>query len=511
LEKDVNDHGPASETGHFRTDHLVKDIGRRAISGGFVTLGAQATKFLLNFVTAAVLARLLGPKDFGLVGMALGVMGLVGVFKEMGLSTATVQRDKITQEQVSNLFWINVAFSGILAIICAVIAPFVAEFYHDPRITSIMLALSTAFLLTGSTVQHQALLIRQMRFQAVAMIDVTSMAIGLTVACTMAWFGAGYWALVAQQLVTASCSLVITWMTSAWRPHLPSRNSGVKPLVHFGAHISLADFIGQIVLNSDSVLVGKFFGAESLGLYTRASVLLVRPMQQVTMPVSSVVIPVLARLQNDPHQYRRTFLRAFETLALILLPFTAMCLVLSRPLVLVILGSKWYAAIPLFSAFTLVAVSGPLVAVCTWIYESQGRGKDQLRNHAIAGSAFILAYFIGLHWGPYGVIVSTAICGLLVRLPIVYYIAGRRGPVSTSDLWGAFLSHLPCWGTVFLTTSLAYKVVENAPPIVQLLFSVPVGLGAGAALFFLFPRPRHSAIFAGSKIKSALKARFATS
>ena len=251
-----SDSAAAPEVEHFRTDHLLENIGHRAVSGGFVTFSAQAAKFLLNFAAAAVLARLLSPGDFGLVGMVLGVTAVVGVFKELGLSTATVQRASITQEQVSNLFWINIGFSGVLSCVCALLAPWIAKFYHDPRVTNIMLSLSITFLLTGSTVQHQALLTRQMRFRAMALIDVTSIAIGFTSACALAWFGIGYWALVVQQLATAASTLAMTWLVSGWRPHMPSRNSGVKPLLKFGAHLSLADFIGQFTVNTDSILLG---------------------------------------------------------------------------------------------------------------------------------------------------------------------------------------------------------------------------------------------------------------
>jgi O-antigen/teichoic acid export membrane protein len=508
----LNDPAAASQTEHFRTDHLLEDIGSRAVSGGFVTVGAQAAKFLLNFVAAAILARLLSPKDFGLVGMVLGVTALVGVFKELGLSTATVQRDAITQQQVSNLFWINVGFSGILALISAGLAPLIAGFYRDPRVTGIMLALSVTFLLTGSTVQHQALLTRQMRFRALALIDITSLAIGFGVACGSAWFGLGYWALVAQQLSYAASGLVLTWCTSGWRPISPKRNSGVRSMLRFGAHLSIADFVGQFSMNSDSILLGRFFGAEPLGLYTRANVLLARPLQQIFTPIGSVLIPVLSRLQFDPERYRRTYMRAYDTLALIVFSFAAMCLVLARPLVLVILGPKWTGVIPLFSAFTLVAVSGPLSIVCTWLYESQGRGRDQLRNHAAAGAVTIASYLLGLRWGPLGVILSLAIVSLVIRLPLVYFYAGRRGPVSTRDLWIGFLSHLPCWGAVFVATTLAYRMVEHSAPIVQLLVCGPIGLGVGAALISAFRRPRQSASFVMSKIKSSLMTRmkFAT-
>jgi len=495
---------------HFRTDHLLHNIGDRAVSGGFVTICAQAAKFILNFVAAAVLARLLSPKDFGLVGMVLGVTAIVGVFKELGLSTATVQRDTITQQQVSNLFWINVGFSGMLAAISAALAPLIAGFYHDPRVAGIMLALSVTFLLTGSTVQHQALLTRQMRFRALALIDVTSIAIGFAIACTSAWFGFAYWALVAQQLGTAACNLAMTWWTSGWRPHVPKRNSGVRPLVRFGAHLSVADFVGYSLANSDNILLGRLFGAESLGLYTRANVLLARPIQQVITPISSVLIPVLSRLKSDPERYRRSFMRGYDTLALFVFPFAAMCLALAKPLVMVILGPKWTGAIPLFAAFTVVAISGPLSAVCSWIYESQGRGEDQLRNHTAAGAVTVMSYLLGLRWGPLGVVVSLAIVSILIRMPLVYYLAGRRGPVGTRDLWIGFLSHLPCWGAVFLTTSLVHKLVERAAPLVQLSVCGPIGLGSGAVLILMFARPRQSAFYVWHTAKSALTARFAT-
>jgi len=365
-----------------------------------------------------------------------------------------------------------------------------------------MLALSVTFLLTGSTVQHQALLARQMRFPALAVIDVTSTAFGYVSACILAWRGFGYWALVAQQLGTAGCCLAMTWKTSGWRPHRPSRNSGVKPMIGFGARLSLADFMGQFSMNFDSILIGRFFGAVQLGLYTRAQVLLARPVQQVIAPTNSVLIPVLSRLKTDPKRYRRSYMQAYGGLALVVFSFAAMCLALTRPLVLVILGPKWMDVIPLFAAFTFYALSGPLGAICSWIYESQGRGPDQLRNHTAAGVLTILAYLLGLHWGPLGVIVSLSIVSITIRLPVVYWIAGRSGPVRTSDLWSGFISHLPCWVMVFLTTSAIYRVVNHSSPIIQLIVCVPIGLGVGWPSRFCFPvlATAHSLSWTKSKL-----------
>lgn len=502
--KKVKDSAAVSETEHLRTDHLLHDIGTRAISGGLVTVGAQGAKFVLNLTAAAVLARLLTPREFGLVGMVLAITGLVGLFKELGLSTATVQRDIITQQQVSNLFWINVFVSGFLTVISFGLAPLMASFYHDPRVTGIMMVLSLSFLLTGSAVQHQALLTRQMRFRAIAVIEVISMLVGFVSACWLAKLGFGYWALVAQQVVTAATSFVLTWHTSGWRPDRPKGNSGVRPMLSFGAHLTIADFVGLLLMNSDSILIGRVFGAEPLGLYTRASVLLARPLQQISMPINAVITPVLSRLVSDSERYRRTFIRTYDTLALIFFSLAALCLALARPLVLVILGPKWSGVIPLFSAFAIVAVSAPLAEVALWLFQSQGRGREQLYNHALGGSVTLAAYVIGLHWGPLGVIVALGITSMAIRMPMVYYFAGRRGPVTTGDLWMAFLSHLPCWATVYLATTLGQMLLKDAAPVVQLLVCGPFGLGAGVVLVLMLRRPRQSASYAWNTFRNAV-------
>lgn len=505
-----NDSGAKDQAEHLRTDHLLHNIGRRAVSGGFVTFGAQAAKFVLNFTAAAVLARLLDPKEFGLVGMVLGVTGLVGIFKELGLSTATVQREEITQQQVSNLFWINVAVGGMAAVIGVGLSPFIAWFYHDPRVAGIMVALSVTFVLTGSAVQHRALLTRQMRFSTVALIDVTAMFVGFAVGCFLAWRGYGYWALVAQQVSNSGTDLLLTWGCSRWRPNLPRRDSGVRPLLNFGAHLTVADFVGRLSVSTDTILIGKFFGAAPLGLYTRAVVLLQRPLEQVFAPVNAVLDPVLARLQNDPERYRRAFMRIYDALAMITFPFAAMCLALARPIVLVVLGPKWVGVIPLFSAFALVAISSPMSNVVSWIYQSQGRGRDQLHNHTAAGLITVAAYFVGLHWGPLGIILSLAVASMAIRLPLVYYIAGRRGPVSTSDLWAGFFAQLPLWLSVYLMTTLARMAVQNLGPVLQLLLCAPIGLLGGAALMLPFRRSRESALYAWNMMRGTLVQRSST-
>src|SRR4051812_39505791 len=150
-------------------------------------------QFVLMLGYNAALARLLTPRDFGLVAMVMTIIGFLQIFRDMGLSTATIQRADITHAQVSNLFWLNVSVSGLISVIIAGGGPVMAWFYHEPSLTNIALALSGYFILNGLAGQHMALLNRQMRFLAISLVEVGSMAVGFLIGITLALTGFGYW------------------------------------------------------------------------------------------------------------------------------------------------------------------------------------------------------------------------------------------------------------------------------------------------------------------------------
>src|SRR5690606_19203223 len=171
-----------SRDAYFDTEHLTKHLRRRTMRGGAITVSSQGVKFALRLGSTAVLARLLTPADFGLIAMVTVVTGFVEMFKDAGLSMATIQRERITHAQVSTLFWINVALSALIMLLIAALAPAIAWFYGEPRLLPITLALSGTMIFGGLAVQHQALLRRQMQFGRLATIEITSMAAGIAAA-----------------------------------------------------------------------------------------------------------------------------------------------------------------------------------------------------------------------------------------------------------------------------------------------------------------------------------------
>jgi len=485
---------PPGQTYDFSTDHLQGKLKQKTVSGGIVQVVAQGLQFVLTLSYNIVLARLLSPEEFGLVAMVMTVIGFLQVFRDMGLSTATIQRPDITHAQVSNLFWLNIAVSGAISLLVAAGAPVIAWFYHEPRLINITFALSASFILNGLAGQHVALLNRQMRFMAISIIEAGSMAVGLSVGFTMALTGYGYWSLVAATLVQAVVRLIAIWAISRWRPQRPVRGAGTRPMISFGANLTVSGFLYSTSIGTDSLLIGRFYGSDAVGLYTRAAALLARPLQQLIAPIYTVVVPALSRLQNQPERYRKFFLQVFESLAIVGFVFTGLILPLAHPITVTLLGARWEAAAIIFAGLSIAGITAPLSSAVSWLYTSQGRGADMLKLSVIEAVVTIGAVLIGLRYGAAGVAIACSIAGLLVKLPLTFHIAGQTGPVSVRDLWLAFLGQFPvglvvgtaAWATTLFTTGMV--------PYKQLLIGVPAGLLAGIATGFLSPPTRRACL-----------------
>ncbi len=447
----------------------------------------------LYMILTVVLARMLNPADFGLVAMGLALTQILHLFREAGLSTATVQQQTITHAQVSNLFWANLAVGLGCTSIGIALAPLMAWYYHDSRLLGITIALSLTLFAGGAAVQHLALLNRQMRFTALALIDLGSMTACLVVGMVMAAYNFGYWSLVGAQLGMALTELTMAWIASGWRPQLPKSGSGTRSMLRFGASITFATLLRRITSNADSLLLGRYFGADAVGVYSRAMALIMRPLDQFLVPFDKVFVPVLSRLQDQPERYRSHFLQIYNAMALVSFPIAGLFLGLSRPLVLLALGSKWTAVVPVFAALSLTALYYPIAGASMWLLTTQRRNRDILISGIAISTVTLGSFVAGLYFGPLGVALAVSVFGLLVRLPIQYHIVGRSGPVTRSDLWKGCLSHSPFWVVTLVGAYLPQLILPQAHPFVLTCLGGTVGSLAGLALVALIPFYRREA------------------
>lgn len=420
---------------HFRTDHLQSDLGGRSARGGAVTLSAQVFKFVFSTAATIVLARLLTPQDYGLIGMVVIITNFVGMFQYLGLSTATVRWSTLNHEQVSTLFWINLGLSTAIALLTFASAPLAAWFYHEPRLIWITAAYAISILITGAYIQHEAILMRQMRFTAIAIVETSALLIGFAAAIVAAWYGAGYWALVINQLVMTLVTLSGIWLVCRWRPGLPGRGVGVRAMLSYGRNLTGFNFMTYFARNLDNVLIGKFWGAYQLGVYSRAYQMLLMPMQQINAPLVAVAVPALSRLTDSPERYRAAFLKILEKIAMITMPGVVFMIATSDWLVLFLLGPQWREAGRIFMLLGVAAIIQPVTRTALWLFTTQGRSREILNWGIIGGALSIVSIVAGLPWGATGVAASYAVTDLLVATPLLFWYVGRKGPVRAADFY----------------------------------------------------------------------------
>jgi PST family polysaccharide transporter len=476
------------------TSHLLENLRNRTISGGVITMTAQGVLFVLTLAATVVLARLLRPHDYGLLAMAATVLGFLRILNDVGLSTVTIQREGITNAQVSNLFWVNVAVAFLMMAVVASSAPVVAWFYNEPALVAITLVLSVSFPLTGLTVQHTALLQRQMRFVAVSAIQVSALLCSIVVGVALAWRGASYWSLVAMQVTQPVVMAALTWLVVDWRPSVPTFGQGTRSLIRFGADLTATNLVWSVARNVDGVLVGRIYGSDSLGLYSRAGSLLSRPLEQIVGPMTSVLIPMLSRIQSDPRRYRRIFLQVLEVISLVSFLVTGFFLALSNELTVLVLGRQWETAAQIFAGFAPCAIFLPLNSAASCLLASQGRGREWLVAATWSSMVAVGSFVIGSWFGPVWVATCYSIGGVTVLLPILYHTAGRSGPVTTADLWRASFQHLPVLLAVVSVTVLVRHAVSDAQLLVRLVVSGLAGLGAGVVCIAVYSPARRTAM-----------------
>jgi PST family polysaccharide transporter len=424
------------QNNYFDTKHLRSDLKKRSLRSGAISITSQIVLFGLQLLSTMVLARLLNPDDFGLIAMVVAITGFVEMFKDLGLSMATIQKAEIKHSQVSNLFWINVIVSSAFALILAMSAPIISWFYSEPRLIWITIALAATFILSGLTVQHMAILHRQMRFMAVAIIRIAAMGFSILVGIIMAWYGAEYWSLVGMSAALQLGYLVLSWVFCGWRPGLPVREAGILSMVKFGGHITAFNMINYFARNFDNILLGRFCGATVLGLYSKAYGIMMLPINQVRRPLDIVSIPALSHIQNDPLRYKRYYTKLITIIAFITMPLMVFLFVHADQVIRLLLGMKWVEATDIFKVLCINAFIQPVAGTTGLVLISLGQSKRFFTIGSICSIIIVISFILGLPWGAIGVAVAYTIATYVLLIPSLWYTY-KKTPISVSDFFMA--------------------------------------------------------------------------
>jgi len=414
-------------------DNRANELKRSTTRGALFSVAGQIASFVLRTASMVIMARLLTPNEFGLVGMVAAVTGFLSLFRDLGLSMAAIQRCSVTPEQTSTLFWINLAAGGILTALCACLGPVLAAFYGEPRLVWITASLGTSFFFNGASAQHRAMLQREMRFNALAIIDILAMLLSLSTGVLMALAGAGFWALVSAAVTTQVAGATGAWFVTRWLPGPPRLGSGVGSMLKYGGTITLTNILAYIAYNADKVLLGRFWGAAPLGIYGRAYQLINLPTENLYSTIGQVAFPALSRVQNEPQRLRSYFLKGYTLFLTLVLPVTVACGLFAEDIVRVFLGARWHDAAPIFRLLAPTILAFAIVHPFGWLMQATGQVGRALKISLVVTPLLIFGYTLGLSAGPQGVAIGFSVSIVLISAPVILW-AKKGTLISATDV-----------------------------------------------------------------------------
>jgi O-antigen/teichoic acid export membrane protein len=366
-------------------------------------------------VVTIVLARILAPHDYGVAAMVLVFSSLVAVFSDLALGTALVQRPDLSEDDCSTVFWTSLGAGMAFTLAGIALAGPIADFYGQPEVRWLFLAMSVSFVVTSAATVQSTLLIRAMRFRSLELRTMLSVLIGAAVGLWAAVEGYGPWAIILQQVGGAVASTVLLWAVTPWRPRFVFSPAALRGLAGYSGNVFGTRLLFYVNRNVDNLIVGRFLGAAALGAYSIAYTIMLVPYNQVASPVQEVLFPAMSRMQDDLPRMAASWLRSNRLIASISLPSLVGVAVVAPDLVDVVLGSRWRIATPVIQVLVWVGLLQSVQRLNSTVLQACDRTRDMLRYSIIVSAGSLAAFVIGLHWGVVGVAAGYAVSSTVIE------------------------------------------------------------------------------------------------
>ena len=479
-------------------------LARRSVRATVATTAAAGLDFTVRLGSVAILARLVSPADFGVVMMAGAAVAIAEQFRDLGLSTATLQRADLSEREVTNLFWINAGAGALLALLLCAASPLLAALLDDPRLIPITCALSLTLPAGGLAVQHQALLGRSLRLGRLAAVRLGAGLAATGLAVWLALRGGGCWALLWREVARAVLLTAGTWCLLPWKPGPPRNLAGIRPHLRFGADVLGSNLLGALSAACDRLIIGSFSGPAAVGVYRQAAQLVATPTDQVLGPLYQVAQPALSRVQHDPERYRRGYARLLTLVSLVTMPVSLFLAVFAEDATLVLLGPGWSEAVPVVRILCFAAVFRQPVGSTALILLTRGDARTCLRLAALNQLLLVPAMFLGATKGPPGVALAEVSVAVLMIAPRLRSVC-RTSPI------GHHLLLETVARPFFAAVLMALVLLASGPALEPL--TAPARLASAAAMataafaiaWLLLPGGRSSAADLAADLRSALR------
>jgi len=385
-----------------------------ALSWSFVEVIAQMG---VQFIIGIVLARLLFPEQFGLIGMLTIFMAVSQAFLDSGFGAALIQKRNASKTDICSIFYFNILVGLAAAGVLCLIAPWIAVFYNQPVLTPLTRALSLTIVINSFGLIQGTILTREINFKIQTKVSLIAGTMSGLIGITLAFMGFGVWSLVVQQISSALFRTCFLWVYSTWRPILIFSFNSLRSMFGFGSRLLFSSLLNQIFDNIYFVVIGRLFSAADLGYFTRAKTLNDLPTQTLSGMVGRVTFPVFSTIQDDPARLKRGLKKALTVLVLVNFPMMIGLAIVARPMVLVMLTEKWSASVPYLQLLCVAGLLFPLHLINLNALQALGRSDLFLRLEIIKKVMIAINIAITWRWG-----ISAMIYGIIVNSIIAYYL-----------------------------------------------------------------------------------------
>lgn len=475
----------------------------KAIRGVLWSFAARYGGKVMLLVSTIILARLLSQEDFGVAGYALIVIGLLDVLRGLGVGPALIYHQS-NPRAADTAFFISLVVGFLLFGITWMLAPLVGDFFNDPRAVAVTQVLALAFPLTALSNVHDALLQKELAFKRRFIPDVLNAFAKGTVAIVLAVMGYGAWSLVFGQLAGTMVSVVAYWCVCSWRPSWRFDAALARSLLEFGAHIVAVNSLGYLLTHAGHVVVGRFLGAASLGIYTLAFRLPDLLIRQIAVILSRVLFPAYTKLKDDPDSIKSGFLISMRYVALVTIPLGLGMSVVAEPLVVVLFTEKWIEAAPVLQALSIHMMLVSLAFNIGDIYKALGR-PELLTRLALFRAALLLPLLWWAATGP-GTLAAVAwvsVVATAVHMTVTVIMGARIVGVPVGKVIESFIPALAAGGLMTCCVFVLSEATAAYGAWLELLASVIVGIAV--YLFVLLILSRETLLLAGQHLRTALR------
>ena len=458
----------------------LQEVKNKGIAGALWSTVGRLSTHLVTFGVSIVLARLLTPADFGLVGMAMVFIFFTQTFMDFGLTSAVIQKQNPTETQINTVFYISVILGTCLMLLMIIFAPAIGRFFDNPEVGRIARFVSYSYVILALSGLQRALMTKRLEIKPLALINIISAIVQAVSGVILAFKGFGAWSIVYSVFLGSVTSTALLWWKSSWRPKWLFNLSEIKGMFFFGYKMFLAGLLSAVYAKIDQFIIGKFFDAATLGYYYRSRSFNNLITAYSSQGLSVIFFPIISNLQDDLEKVNKVIIKSVEIVAFLVFALAGLLFLNAESLIILLFGGNWHPSVGYFQVLVFVVYAHPISIILVNVLSGMGKSGSFLKLEILKSFIGISGMFIGFLWGMYGFLWALVIAGTLGLLLNMWYVQKITG-LSLKQLISTIAKYAV---QAFVFASAIWLLNQYLPHNLWLLLAVNTILFSG--LYFLF-------------------------